>query len=491
MNFTRTTGRFLWLAGALLFVQFSGAQIRLAAELGVHGSRFPESGPVPGSDTARSPYFSSRTGIRLGVLTEIPLHGNFYLQPGLNYSSKGNKYERFYDTSLAQSDTLYDQHTLKLSYVEIPLYLTYKIPLSKSKPNYVYLGAGPYFAFILGASQPYQNQVKFYNETNYTYQSGTEDLPVGNAPGKYRTLDIGVGARAGFELGNLMLGLYFSRGLSNAYRADHPGGFHNQLFGASLGIWINKAKPPAPDNTDSDGDGMPDRLDSCKTIAGLARYQGCPVPDSDLDGVNDEQDSCKTVAGPARYHGCPIPDTDGDGLNDEEDSCKTLAGPAKYHGCPVPDTDGDGVNDEADRCPNQPGSPENNGCPLPEAAPPAPVAERALFVARNVQFRSNSSRLTAGSLPALRELADSLRANPDLDLIIEGHTDNSGSPEYNQGLSEQRAEAVKQVLVGMGIPESRISTIGYGDTRPIGDNRTREGKAQNRRVVFRLHVKNS
>ena len=136
-------------------------------------------------------------------------------------------------------------------------------------------------------------------------------------------------------------------------------------------------------------------------------------------------------------------------------------------------------------CPT--GPQENKGCPIVKAE----TVKRILFVARNVQFRSSSSRLTSGSLPALRELADTLKTNPDLELTIEGHTDNSGTPEYNQKLSDQRAMQVKKVLISMGIGEDRISVRGYGDTQPIGDNKTKEGKSENRRVVFRLHVKNS
>lgn len=488
MNFTRIISRFLFFFLILLSSNHLTGQIRLAAVGGIHSSNLTETNSIPGFDTAQGRYFSSKTGIQLGVIAEIPVgHKNFFFQPGINYSSKGNQYEKFYDTTTTRSDTLYNQHTLKLSYIEIPLYLTYKIPLSKKKQNFFYLGAGPYFAFIYSASQSYQNQVRFYNSDKYTYNSGTQDLGVGNAPEKYKTLDLGINAKAGFELGNVMLGAYFSRGLTNAYQAAYPSGFHHQLIGASLGIWLTRTRAVPPDNTDSDLDGTPDKDDSCKTVAGVPKYHGCPVPDSDFDGVNDDEDSCKTVAGLARYHGCPIPDTDGDGVNDEEDSCKSTAGTPKYHGCPIPDTDGDGVNDEIDQCPAQPGPEENKGCPIVKAE----TVKRILFVARNVQFRSSSSRLTSGSLPALRELADTLKTNPDLELTIEGHTDNSGTPEYNQKLSDQRAMQVKKVLISMGIGEDRISVRGYGDTQPIGDNKTKEGKSENRRVVFRLHVKNS
>ncbi|MDP4128691.1 MAG: OmpA family protein [Bacteroidota bacterium] len=490
MNFTRIISRTLFLFSTVLLFISLPAQVRLAAVGGVHSSNLLETNSIPGFENTWGKYFSPKTGFQLGVLAEIPLgQKNFFFQPGIDFSAKGNQYERFYDTSLVKSDTLYDQHTLKLNYVEIPLYLTYKFPLSAKQRNYFFLSAGPYFAFIYSASQPYQNRVKYYNDDQYTFNSGTLDLPVGNGIGKYKTLDAGINIKAGFELGNVMLGAYYSRGLSNAYQAIYSSTFHQQLIGASLGIWLTKSKPAPPVNTDNDHDGTADKDDSCKMVAGIPKYHGCPIPDTDHDGVNDEEDSCKTIAGLARYHGCPIPDTDGDGVNDEEDSCKTIAGTVKYHGCPIPDSDGDGVNDEADQCPTQPGPVENKGCPVMVIK--KELAKRVLFTARNVRFRSNSSRLTTNSLPALQELADTLRANPDLELTIEGHTDNTGNPEYNRKLSLKRAMEVKKTLQKLGVTEERISVEGLGDTQPAGDNRTKQGKSENRRVVFRLHVKNS
>jgi OOP family OmpA-OmpF porin len=463
------------------------AQIRLAAWGGIQSSNFIEKNSIPGFDTASGKYFSANTGFELGVLAEIPLgKKSFFLQPGILYSAKGNQYQRSYDSSIYQNDTLYNQHVLNLNYVEIPLYLTWKLSLSKNQKNHFYLSAGPYFAFIYGASENYQNRVLQYNSSNYIYQSGTEDLPVGNGPDKYKTFDIGIVAKAGFELGNVLVGAYFSHGLTNAYTADYPSTFHNQVFGASFGIWLNNPKPASAIAMDSDHDGTPDAEDSCSTIPGPPRWHGCPIPDSDHDGINDEEDSCKTVPGVFRYHGCPIPDTDRDGINDEEDSCKTIPGIPKYHGCPIPDRDNDGVNDEVDKCPDQPGSVENQGCPVLKAT----IKTRAQLVAANVMFAVNSTRLTSGSYPALKELADSLKSNPELNITIEGYTDNLGSEKYNLELSIKRAESVKNVLISQGIDNTRIQIKGFGDNQPIVSNKTEEGRAKNRRVVFVFELKN-
>jgi outer membrane protein OmpA-like peptidoglycan-associated protein len=470
----------------LVFSSLPG-QIRLAAMGGVHSSDFLQKNSIPGYDTANGNYYSSKTGFVLGVLAEIPLgKNNLFFQPGILYSAKGNQYERTYDSATNKNDTLYNQHTLSLNYVELPLYMTWKVSLSKNQKNHFYLSAGPYFAFIYGASQSYQNRVKLYNSNKYIYQSGDEDLPVGNGPGKYKTYDIGICAKAGFELGNVLIGAYFSRGLTNAYTASYPSSFHNQVFGGSFGLWLNNPKPVPQLVIDTDKDGTPDPEDSCKTIPGPPRWHGCPVPDSDHDGINDEQDSCKTVPGVLRYQGCPIPDSDHDGINDEEDSCKNIPGLEKYHGCPVPDHDQDGVNDELDKCPDQPGPAENQGCPVVKAA----INTRAQLLATKVMFQVNSTRLTENSYPAIKELADTLKTNPDLDLLIEGHTDNTGNSAYNIHLSIARAEAVKKVILGQGIADDRIQIKGYGDTRPMAGNDSAAGRAKNRRVVCVFQLKN-
>ncbi|HEY4966120.1 MAG TPA: OmpA family protein [Puia sp.] len=466
---------------------FSGlhAQIRLAALGGIHASNFIQKNSIPGFDTASGNYYSSKTGFELGVLAEIPLgKNNLFLQPGILYSAKGNQYERSYDSAVFQNDTLYDQHTLNLNYVEMPFYLTWKAPLTKDHRNNFYLGAGPYIAFIYGASQSYQNRVMQYNSSKYIFQSGTIDLPVGNGPQEYKTLDFGICARAGLELGNVLLGAYYSQGLTNAYTAIYPSSFHNMVVGGSIGIWLNNPKPVSQPPTDTDKDGTPDAEDSCLTIPGSPRWHGCPVPDTDHDGVDDEMDSCKSVPGPARYHGCPIPDTDHDGINDEEDSCKNTPGTEKYHGCPIPDRDYDGVNDELDKCPDLAGPADNQGCPV------AAINKRAQLLAANIMFNSNSTELTKNSYPAIRELADSLKTNPDMDLRIEGHTDNTGEPAYNMKLSLDRANAVKKVLLSQGVAENRIQVNGYGDTRPIANNMSEAGKAKNRRVVCIFQLNN-
>lgn len=238
--------------------------------------------------------------------------------------------------------------------------------------------------------------------------------------------------------------------------------------------------PPMPVVLDRDGDGVLDVADRCPDTPGPASLQGCP--DRDGDGIADRDDKCPDVFGLARYQGCPIPDTDGDGVNDELDKCPTVAGLARYQGCPIPDTDGDGVNDEDDKCILDKGPASNFGCPVISEE----IIKRVKIAAQNIFFETAKSTLLARSFPKLNDVVSILRDNATFKLQIDGHTDFVGNDDYNQTLSEQRAASVRAYLVSKGIAESRITSAGYGESRPVADNNTAAGKALNRRVEMTL-----
>ncbi len=238
--------------------------------------------------------------------------------------------------------------------------------------------------------------------------------------------------------------------------------------------------PPPPPPADRDGDGIIDDQDKCPDVKGLASLQGCP--DRDGDGIADNDDKCPDVPGLARYQGCPIPDTDKDGINDEVDKCPTVPGFARYQGCPIPDTDGDGVNDEEDKCINEKGPASNFGCPIISEE----IIKRVNLAAKNVFFATAKWDLLAKSFPKLNDVVTILNENSSFKVQIDGHTDSQGKDDYNQTLSENRAASVKAYLVSKGISENRISSAGYGETKPVADNNTAAGRAKNRRVEMTL-----
>jgi len=463
------------------------AQVRLGLLGGIHSSKVLETNNLPGWDTLTKPFQSSRSGFQLGIIVEVPIgHSGLFFQPGLTYITKGRKYNKNNDSLAAlATDTVYNKQTLNLNYVEIPLNLTYKIPLSADHRNSFFVSAGPYFSFIYSGSNIKQESL---TASTHKYSSESDPVTIGKGADTYKTFDIGVNGRAGFELGKVMLSAYFSQGLTSFYNAPYTGSFHNQVIGASVGIWLTSTgTPPPPKKKDTDKDGVTDDLDLCPLVPGKAAWHGCPVPDSDHDGIDDEHDSCKNVPGVARYNGCPIPDSDHDGINDEEDKCPHQAGVGRYNGCPIPDRDGDGINDEEDKCPDSAGTAENHGCPVVKEIRKE-ATEQINYIAHNILFNTASDQLTDSSYIALSQLADLLLRHPEWHLAIEGYTDNSGDPTKNLALSQKRADAVRNLLASKGIPAARLSAKGFGPQNPIADNRTPKGKAANRRVELKLSL---
>lgn len=233
---------------------------------------------------------------------------------------------------------------------------------------------------------------------------------------------------------------------------------------------------------DTDGDGIIDGSDECKDVAGSAAMNGCP--DTDGDGVADKDDVCPEVAGLASMKGCP--DTDKDGIADKEDKCPTVSGPKENGGCPILDADKDGVNDKDDDCPTVVGPASNKGCPevTVEALEQLKVQARSVFFNSGKSTFKTGDAATIASLDAIKEI---LKNYPNAKFSIEGHTDSDGSDKLNQKLSEDRANAVRNVLIENGIKAENLTAVGYGESKPIASNKTKAGKAENRRTEVK-HV---
>ena len=214
-----------------------------------------------------------------------------------------------------------------------------------------------------------------------------------------------------------------------------------------------------------------------------------PIADGDQDGVADDLDQCpQTPYGTAvDERGCPpslIPrpdaDTDGDGVVDTADQCpQTPAGTVvDAVGCPA-DEDGDGVLNADDNCPRTPPGfkVDAHGCV---------VEEQTVVVLDSVHFEFDSAKLTFEARDVLDRVATGLKNQPDLRIEIIGHTDALGTEAYNLQLSLARAASVREYLISRGAEPTQLTHEGYGETHPIADNETEEGRARNRRVEFHV-----
>lgn len=253
----------------------------------------------------------------------------------------------------------------------------------------------------------------------------------------------------------------------------------NQLQHA-LGIWMVLGGKTDEKITDRDNDGVKDSKDQCPDEPGPAELMGCP--DSDGDGIADKFDACPNEAGKAALAGCP--DRDGDNVPDHQDRCPDEPGKIELQGCPEKDSDGDGVADENDRCPDEPGTVANKGCP--ELKP----EEKAVleFAKTAIQFETGSAKLLPSSNQTLDDIVQIMKNNPGQKLRISGHTDSIGEADENQKLSERRAKTCFDYLVAKGIPATRMSHAGFGESNPIATNLYSAGREKNRRVEFEMYV---
>jgi len=242
---------------------------------------------------------------------------------------------------------------------------------------------------------------------------------------------------------------------------------------------------------DRDQDGLVDKIDTCPQEAedfdDFEDLDGCPDLDNDGDTVADVVDSCPNTPEDADgfedSDGCPDANNDEDSLVDADDLCPNEAGPPEAQGCP--DLDGDGVPDLRDKCINDPKPSDeppdaSDGCPKE-----AWITQVGLSFKGKILFENGRAVLMEDSLALLDKLKALLDEHPEAGRVeVQGHTDNTGAPDDNLKLSEERATAVRAYLVEKGIEEQRLIAKGYGPDRPISTNRTERGREQNRRVAF-------
>jgi OOP family OmpA-OmpF porin len=257
--------------------------------------------------------------------------------------------------------------------------------------------------------------------------------------------------------------------------------------------------PDAQDyDRDTDKDGYPDDADGCPTQPedklGANPNDGCPENvDRDGDGIPDKIDQCPKVPedkdGIRDEDGCPEDDADGDGVPDKTDKCPLEPGvrspDPELLGCPIPDKDNDGILNKEDACPDEPGprnkDPEKNGCPSLTR-----VVDGEVKLLKAIEFQTGKAVILKDSFPILDEIVTLMVARPSLRLGLYGHTDDRGRPAMNLALSKSRAASCLKYLTDHGVDASRVESEGYGQTQPIADNTTNEGRAKNRRVDFKI-----
>jgi outer membrane protein OmpA-like peptidoglycan-associated protein len=212
---------------------------------------------------------------------------------------------------------------------------------------------------------------------------------------------------------------------------------------------------------DRDGDGIPDYLDDCPDDPGLPEFNGCP--DTDGDGIPDHMDDCPELPGIPEFNGCP--DTDGDGVPDHIDLCPDTPPGVEVdeYGCPI-DSDGDGIPDYIDQCPDEPGPWEYMGCPEP---PDVGWPSMDNDTPAEIYFDTDKHELDPEAEGEMDQLVKFLFENPMMNIRLYGFADPRGTTDYNEALSARRVEAVKRYLLRRGIPESRIAVRALGEIQEV------------------------
>jgi outer membrane protein OmpA-like peptidoglycan-associated protein len=232
--------------------------------------------------------------------------------------------------------------------------------------------------------------------------------------------------------------------------------------GLGDGEEVNK-RSTDPNKSDSDGDRLTDGDE-------VGKYKSDPLKsDTDGDGLADGDEITNYTSDALK------PDTDGDGLNDGDEVARYKSNPLKT------DTDGGSIAD---------GTEVSNGTNPVDPSDDVPKKEELkvevgqAIVLDGIVFASGSAEINPASEGILEKAYNTLALNPEIEVEIQGHTDNSGRKAANVKLSQRRADAVKAYLVAKGIDGARIKTRGFGPEKPLTPNTTPEGKQRNRRIEF-------
>jgi outer membrane protein OmpA-like peptidoglycan-associated protein len=281
-------------------------------------------------------------------------------------------------------------------------------------------------------------------------------------------LDAGLGWDLLFNRGRLGIGPML--GYLHVFESDEsprPEDASVLFFGVHMELFADRSPGNGPVDDDRDGDGIKNALDACpdapEDFDGFQDQDGCPDPDNDRDGIKDAADKC------------PMDPEDIDSYQDED-------------GCPDPDNDSDGILDVDDLCPDEKetlnGYADLDGCPDVEQIR---VVGEKIVLDEQVLFETNLSQIRAESNKLLERLAKLINEHPEYtEISVDGHTDERGSDELNQRLSEERAKAVMDFLVAHGVSADRLTSRGFGASQPRIDRSDPLAYTLNRRVEFHV-----
>ena len=379
-----------------------------------------------------------------GLHTDIPVN-----KKGLSvyvnaiYNQRGFKYSQLNDTGAVNTikDSAYQQ---KLNYADLHLLLVKKIinvVEDETVNNGFFVGTGPSFSFLISGTETASSN--YFGGARPSVNSSNSNLKGSASAGSYQSMFAGWMFVAGVEINkfkiwgtaNFPLGTYFT---DTKKSVPHKLKTFGITAGYLLFTHVKKEKP-------------------------VKQVPYTPVA----------SDSTK--------------DSDGDGILDINDKCPGHAGVARYQGCPVPDTDGDGIDDENDRCPLVAGTAANNGCPVIMDTVKISTPDTTRFT---IYFEPAKSILRGEGFNVLNQVVNMMKANPKLVVLFKGHTDNAGTQEANFKRSLERVTICANYIASFYIDRKRISTASYGNTQPAADLNDPLLQWKNRRVEVCLFEKN-
>jgi len=322
--------------------------------------------------------------------------------------------------------------------------------------------------FLGGRARPFASS---YNGTSVAHAAGLWASAAGGVVFTGNLVRSGIDAGLGWDLlfNRGRLGVGPMVGYLHVFESDdspRPTDASVLIFGVHMELFADRSKKGADDG-DRDGDGIKNSLDACpdspEDFDEFQDEDGCPDTDNDRDGIADAVDKCPMVA------------EDADGYQDED-------------GCPDPDNDSDGILDVEDLCPNEKetvnGYADLDGCPDAEQIR---VVGEKIVLDEQVLFETNLSEIRPESHKLLERLVKLINEHPEYATIsVDGHTDERGSEDLNQRLSEDRAKSVMNFLVAHGVSANRLTARGFGASQPRIDRSDPLAYTLNRRVEFHV-----